>query len=326
MPFGIAYNTAMKRRAFVSFASGLAVAPIAAVAQPRMPVVGVLDPGDSAEFVSDLRKTLAGLGHVEGKSIRFEIRSGHSAVDVLARGAEELAHLKVDVIVVRLTPALRAAMQATREIPIVMAAVGAPVETGLVASLARPGRNVTGMSLGGVTLAAKRLQIIREAVPSVRRLVSLVNTHEPYSEIVAATFEQAGRPLGLQTVSIRTTAGTLHAGLAQLERERPDAIHTLASLPIEPIVQAAFKLRTPLFATQRSAVEAGALMSYGGLLDEQFEGAAIYVDKILRGAKPASLPVEEPSRFELFINMKTAGALGLTIPRTLLAQADTLIE
>ena len=316
----------MKRRAFVSLAPGLALASIPAFAQPRLPVVGVLDPGDSPEFLNDLRRTLAGLGHVEGKTLRLEIRSGHNAADALARNAVDLVRLKVDVIVVRLTPALRAAMQATREIPIVMTAVGAPVETGLVASLARPGGNVTGMSLGGVMLAAKRLQIIREAVPSIRRLASLVNSHEPYSEIVASTFEQAAKPLDLQTISIHTTAETLDAGLAQLERAQPDAIHTLASLPIGPIAALALRLRLPLFATQRSAVEAGALMSYGGRLDEQFEGAAVYVDKILKGASAASLPVEEPSRFELFINMKTARALGLAIPRTLVAQADTLIE
>jgi putative tryptophan/tyrosine transport system substrate-binding protein len=318
----MAYNTAMKRRAFIP----LALAPTLAFAQPRMAVVGVLDPGDPAEFLQEFRKALNGLGHVEGKNLRLEIRSGHDNADTLARGAEELVRAKVDVIAVRLTPALRAAMHATRQIPIVMAAVGAPVETGLVASLARPGGNVTGMSLGGATLAAKRLQIIREVVPSIRRLASLVNAHEPYSEIVASTFEQAGKPLGLQTVSIRTTAETLGAGLAQLESARPDAIHTLASLPIEPVVAAALRLRVPLFATQRSAVEAGALMSYGGRLDEQFEGAAFYVDKILKGAKPTSLPVEEPSRFELVINMKTAKALGLTISRTLLAQADMAIE
>lgn len=316
---------ALKRRAFISLATGLALVPVAALAQ-RMAVVGVLDPGDPADFVGEFRAALARLGYVEGRTVRLEVRSGRNNADALARAAEQLARLNVDVIVARLTPALRAAMHVTQDIPIVMAAVGAPVETGLVASLARPGGNVTGMSLGGVTLAAKRLQIVREVAPSVARLAVLINSHEPYGEMVGATFEQAGRQLGLQTILIRTTADSLTAALAQLDRARPDAIQTIASLPAAPVAQTALRLRTPLFATQRSAVEAGALMSYGGRLQEQFEGAAVYVDKILKGARPASLPVEEPSRFELSINMKTAKALGLTLPRTLVAQADALIE
>ena len=316
----------MKRRVFVPLAIACTIAPATAFAQSRVAVVGVLDPGDATEFVGEFRKALSKLGYVEGKTVRLEVRSALNSGEALARNAQELVHLKVDIIAVRLTPALRAAMQATHDIPIVMAAVGAPVETGLVASLARPGGNVTGMSLGGGTLAPKRLQIVREVAPSVRRLACLVNSHEPYSEFVASAFEQAGRPLGVQTVSIRTTAETLQAGLDQLERERPDAIHVSASLPIEPIVDKAMRLHVPVFATQRRAVEAGALMSYGGRLVEQFEGAAVYVDKILKGARPASLPVAEPSRFELFINMKTALELGIAIPRPLLAQADELIE
>jgi putative ABC transport system substrate-binding protein len=314
----------MKRRAFIPLAAGLVLAPATTLAQPRMPVVGVLDPANRGDFLSAFRKALSGLGYVEGKNVRLEIRSGNA--EALARGAEELVRLKVDVIVARLTPALRAAVRATPDIPIVMAAVGAPVETHMVASLARPGGNVTGMSLGGVSLSAKRLQIMREVVPSLRRLASLVNIHEPYSEIVAATFEQAGKQLSIEAISIPATPELLDTSLAQLERERPDAIHTLASLPAEPIARTALRLHTPLFATQRSVVEAGALMSYGGRLDEQFEGAALYVDKILKGATPASLPVEEPSRFEMYINQKTARALGVTIPPTLMAQADQVIE
>jgi putative ABC transport system substrate-binding protein len=227
---------------------------------------------------------------------------------------------------VRLTPALRAAVQATHEIPIVMATVGAPVETGLVASLARPGGNVTGMSLGGMTLAAKRLQIMRDVVTSLRRLAVFVNINEPYTEILASTFEQAGKPFGLQTISLPTSADSLGGSLVRLEGERPDAIYIPSSLPAEPIAQVALRLHIPLFGTQRRAVEAGALMAYSGRLEDQFEGAALYIDKILKGAKPASLPVEEPSRFELYINMKTARALGIALPRTLLVQADELIE
>jgi putative ABC transport system substrate-binding protein len=316
----------MKRRAFIHLSVAGTAAPVMVAAQSRMPVVGVLDPGDPAQFLREFRTALGSLGHVEGKTIRIEVRSGRNNSEVLARAAGEMVRLKVDVITARLTPALRAAMQATQDIPIVMVAVGAPVETGLIGSLARPGGNVTGMSLGGVTLVAKRLQIIRTVVPSLRRLASLLNTHEPYTEIIASTFEQVSQSFGVQTISIRTSADSLGAALAQIERDQPDAIHVLASLPPAAIAQLALRLRLPLFATQRSAVEAGALMSYGGRLDEQFEGAAYYVDKILKGVKPASLPVQEPSRFELLINMKTAAVLGLALPRTLVAQADTLIE
>lgn len=316
----------MKRRAFVPLIAGLTLSPASAFGQSRTPVVGILDPADPAAFVDEFRKALADLGYVEGRNIRLEVRSGKNNADRLARQAEDLVRLNVDVIAVRLTPALRAAMRATHDIPIVMSAVGAPVETGFVASLAHPGGNVTGMSLGGVALSAKRLQIIREVVPSIRRLVVIANRSEPFADMIASIMDKAGREFGLQTVSIGATAETLQASLAVVEGERPDAIYTLASLPIKPIADVALKLRAPLFSSQRSAVEAGALMSYGGRLDEQFRGAALYVDKILKGAKPASLPVEEPTLFELFINMKTARTLGIAIPPTLLAQADTLIE
>ncbi|HZQ00616.1 MAG TPA: ABC transporter substrate-binding protein [Reyranella sp.] len=288
--------------------------------------MGVLDPGDPTEFATEFRNALIGLGYIEGKNIRLEIRSGGNNADTLARRAEELVRLKVDVIAVRLTPALRAATQATHEIPVIMSSVGSPVETGFVASLAHPGGNVTGMSLGGVPLSAKRLQIIREVLPSLRRLAVVTNRDEPYSEMIASTMDRLGSEFGIQTIEIRTTGSTLVASLATMEHERPDAIFALASLPAQPIAEVALRLRMPYFSTQRTAVEAGALMSYSGRLDEQFQGAAMYVDKVLKGAKPANLPVEEPSRFELSINMKTARVLGITIPRTLLAQADALIE
>ena len=314
----------MKRRAFIPLAAGLALAPTT-FAQPRMPVVGVLDPANRGDFLSAFRKALVGLGYVEGKNLRLEIRGGNA--EALAHGAEELVRLKVDVIVARLTPALRAAVRATHAIPIVMTAVGAPVETHMVASLARPGGNVTGMSLGGVSLSAKRLQIMREVVPSLRRLASLVNIHEPYSEIVAATFEQAGKQLGVEAVSIPATPEILDASLAQLERERPDAIHTLASLPAEPIARTALRLHTPLFATQRSVVEAGALMSYGGRTRRAIRGCGAPCRQDPEGCG-TSQPADRGAQplFEMYINLRTARALGLTIPPTLMAQADQVIE
>ena len=300
--------------------------PAVGIGQPKIRTVGILDPGDPTPFLSEFRKGLSGLGYVEGKTIRLEVCMAESKIELLPRLAEELVRLKVDVIVARLTTALRAAMQATKEIPIVMTAVGGPVETGLVASLARPGGNVTGMSLGGVQLAGKRVQLIHEVLPAMRRLIFIANSGDPFSDTIAATMADVARGLPVQTTSVTTSAAELETAFAVLARERPDAIHTMANLPTKPIAELALKNRIPLFATQRSAVEVGALLSYGGRLEEQYRGAAVYLDKILRGAAPASLPVEEPSRFELTINMKTARALGLAIPPTLLAQADEIIE
>lgn len=305
---------------------GLATLPAAAFGQTRIPVIGVLDPGTPTPFLDEFRKALRGLGHIEGKTIRLEVRSGGDSFQVLTNQADELVALKVDVIAARLTTALQPAMAATREIPIVMTAVGGPVETGLVASLARPGGNVTGMSLGGVQIAGKRVQIMREVLPAMRRLALVGNATDPFSPVMAVTMGDAARGLGVQPISVATTALDLPASLAALDRDRPDAIHTMANLPQKPIAEMALGAHIPLFATQRSGVEAGALMSYGGRLDEQFRGAAIYVDRILKGANPATLPVEEPSRFELYINMQTMRALGLSIPPTLLAQADDLVD
>ena len=321
----MADNTVMKRRAFVPLATVLALAPVRGRAQP-MPVVGVLDPGDPAEFVSEFRKTLTGLGYVEGKTIRLEIRSGENNAGTLDRRAAELVELKVAVIATRLTTALRAAMRATADIPIVMCAVGGPVETGLVEGLARPGRNVTGMSLGGIQISPKRMEIVRDALPAAKRIAFFSNAGDPFSTLLTSTMGEIGRGLGLQPLHLPSTAGSLEASLATLVRERPDAAYTMANLPQQPIADAALGAGIPLFATQRSGVKAGALLSYGGSLDEQYRGAAIHVDRILRGAKPASLPVEEPSRFEMFINMKTARTLGIAIPARLLAQAEELIE
>ena len=203
---------------------------------------------------------------------------------------------------------------------------GDPLAQGLVASLARPGGNVTGMSLGGLQLSAKRVQIIREVLPAARRMAFIGNAGDPTSRLLLASLEDTGRAVGLQFLPFIGTAEGLDASLGALARDRPDAVFTMTNLPEGQIAAFALKERLPLFATRRSAVEAGALLSYGGRLDDQYRGAAVYVDKILRGARPASLPIEEPSRFELFINTRTARTLGLTLPRTLVAQAAELIE
>jgi len=321
-------SSMMRRRAFLpSLAGLLALRPAAGTGQARLRVVGVLDGADAGPFFIELRKTLSGLGHIEGQNIRFEVRSGTNNVEALRRHADELARLNVDVIVTRLTPPLRAAMEATKTIPIVMSAAGGPVETGLVTGLARPGGNVTGMSLGGANFVGKRLQLIREMIPGVRHVLLVAAGANRYTDVIMAGTEQAGRELGIKvtSISVDPSARDLETRLAAIA-EPIDAIHAMANVPVEPLVALAAKRRLPVFPTQRGAVDAGALLSYGGRLEEQYRGAALYVDRILKGAQPAELPVQEPARYELVINVKTARALGITIPVTLLAQADDLLE
>jgi putative ABC transport system substrate-binding protein len=318
----------MKRRAFLAFGLGATLLhPGIAVGQAGLRTIGVLDGGDPDSMLAEVRQVLRELGQVEGKTYRFEIRSGSNVPTTLRRHADELVRLKVNVLLVRLTPPLRAAMAATSSIPIVMAAVGSPVESGRIATLVRPGGNVTGMSLGGVQLTGKRLQLMRQFLPSMRRLAVVGIAVDPYADLYMSGVEQVGQELGLQVTLVKVAGPQdLSQAFAAMERERPDAIHTMANLPTAALLPLSLNGRVPLFATQRSAVEAGALMSYGGRLEEQYRGAAIHVDKILKGAQPASLPVEEPSRFELVINAKTAKTLGLAVPALLLAQADETIE
>ena len=316
----------MRRRAFLPLAFGaVLLQPADGIGQTRLRTVGVLDSGDPGPLLDELRKTLSGLGYGE-QTLRFELRRAGDP-DGLRRHAEELVALKVDVIVARLTPALRAAMNATRTIPIVMTACGGPVEIGLIASLAHPGGNVTGMSLGGMNLLGKRLQVIREVLPGVRHVAMIAAGADPFSRVILSGTEAKGRELGIKVTPMPIDSiQQLEPKFSALGSDRPQAIHTMANVPAEPVIAFAIKNRIPLFPTQRNAVEQGALASYGGLLEEQYRGAAIYVDKIFKGARPAELPVEEPQRFELVINLKTAKSLGLAIPPILLVQATELIE
>ena len=318
----------MRRRALLpSLAGTFAVWPAVGFGQIALRTIGVLDPGDPGLYLGELRKTLSALGHVEGRNIRFEVRSGSNNLDALRRQARELADLKVDVIATRLTPALSAAMETTKSIPIVMSAAGGPVESGLITSLARPGGNVTGMSLGGTNLIGKRLQLIREVVPHTRHVAMIAAGSNPYIDVMLSGTEQSGRELGIKVTAVRASASAqdLETRLAAVG-EPIDAIHAMAGVPVEPLMALANKLRLPVFPTQRIAVDAGALLSYGGKLEEQYRGAAVYIDKILKGVQPRDLPVQEPARYELVINLKAARMLGIAIPAVLLTQADELIE
>jgi putative ABC transport system substrate-binding protein len=309
---------------------GLLLAPLCAGAQQpsNIPRVGLMEYAPSWEpFLEGLRQ----LGYVEGRNIGLERRSAVETPDQLPSVAAELVRLKVDVLVTLGTPATRAAKQATRTIPIVMIAVADPRQTGLVTSFARPGGNITGLTIVGPELAAKRLQLLKEVVPGLSRVAFLWN---PANQGTAINFESAktgARSLGvtLQSVAVRSPA-ELESAFAAMMRERPDGFMMTADpmhlLQTDRIVDFIARNRLPAIYQVRESVVAGGLMSYGASRADLFRRAATYVDKILKGVKPADLPVEEPTQFELVINLKTAKAIGVTFPALLRSQADEVIE
>ena len=320
----------MKRRDFLSTfaASAAALWPAVGHAQEKpVRVIGVLDGGDPGPFLTEFGRGLRDLGYVEGRNIQIEVRSAAGKSELLRSLAEELARRKVDVIVARLTPPVRAAKDATQTIPIVMAPAGAPLETGLIASLSRPGGNITGLSITSVEASGKRLQLMREMLPRLQRVAMLANAADPISHFLIAEAERAAASLGLQITPILVDGNQeIETAFAAMGKERVDAVIMQSSLPEKSVVVLALRHRLPLISTTRSAVEGGALMSYAGRLADAYREAAVYADKILKGAKPADLPVQQPTKFELVINLKTAAALGLTVPQSLLQRAEEVIE
>jgi putative tryptophan/tyrosine transport system substrate-binding protein len=321
----------MRRREVITLIGGVAAAwPLQALAQqPKMPTIGVLVVGSpgSQQFWRLFREGMRVRGYAEGQTIRFEFRSDEGQASRLPELAAELVRLKVDIIVTWFTPAARAAKQATREIPIVIALAGNPVETGLVDSLARPGGNVTGMSSVGAELAGKSVELIRELLPSAQRVAALVNAPDPFSRPFLEQIRLGGQASGV-TIDAIMIGGPedLEAAFPAMEQKRPDAVIVQASLPTKRVAELALRYRIPTVAVVRGFVDEGGLMTYTAAEGDMYRHAAIYVDKILKGAKPADLPVEQPTKFELTINLKTAKALGLDIPPTLLIRVDTVIE
>jgi len=321
----------IRRREFIITLGSMTVAPPLAARpqQPKVPTIGALVIGNISpeEFWREFRQGLRDLGYVEGQNIRFEFRSAEGHLDRLPELAAELVRLKVDIIVTWFTPTAVAAKQATREIPIVMAETGDPIGTGLVASLPRPGGNVTGIAAVTAELAGKCVQLIRDMLPSARRVSALANVTDPFSKPFLQQIELGGEATGttINPVSISNTE-EFESAFAAMERDRPDAIIVQPSLPSKRAAELALQHRVPAVSVPRWFVDEGGLMSYSAIYAELFRKAAVYVDKILKGAQPADLPVEQPTRFQLVINMKTAKALGLTVPAALLARADELIE
>ena len=320
----------MKRREFITLLGGAAAAwPLAAWAQqPKVSTVGVLvvDSPGSEQFWNGLREALRGLGYIEGQNIRFEFRSDEGKQNRLPDLAAELVRLKPDVIVVWFTPAVRAAKQATSDIPIVTASGG--VEAGLLGtSLARPNANLTGISSMGAELDGKLVQLIRELLPSSRHVAALANASDPFSKPFIEKIEEAGRTIGMAIDSIRLKGREeLDSGFSALKKRRPDAVIVQPSLGLKRPADLALQMQIPAVEHFREFAEAGGLMSYSPRYADLYRRIASLVDKILKGAKPADLPIEQPTKFELVINLKTAKALGLTVPQLLLAQAADVIE
>ncbi len=320
----------MRRREFIALGGWAAITwPHAVVAQRpgRQPVIGYLIPGNPEPSFGYFKEGLQKLGYLEGKNIRIEFRSAEGKADRLAGLAEELVRLKVDVLVASQTPAVTAAKQATGQIPIVMAAAGDPVGTGLIASLARPGGNITGMAATTTEMGAKTLELVREVMPSAKRVAVLANAADPFARPFLEQLQVAGRSLGLEIAPtmIRETA-EFGAAFLDMVKQRTDAVIVQPSLQRRTAAEMALTHRLPAVSPTGSFPAEGGLMSYSANFPELMRGAAAYVDKILKGAKPADLPVQQPTKFELVINLKTARALGIKIPQSILLRADQVIE
>jgi putative tryptophan/tyrosine transport system substrate-binding protein len=324
------------RREFITLVGAAAVWPltaawpVAAQAQ-RVFKIGLLDTGLGAAFAVPFSRKLVELGYVEGKNVVIERRAAEGNALRLKEFAADLVGQQVDVIVTAGTPAGVAAKQATSVIPIVLGAISDPVGIGLVESLARPGGNATGNSLMAPDLSGKRLEILHALAPGITRFAILWDSSNPgMTERVNETKRAAGQShVLLHPVGPRNLE-ELDAAFAELLRERPEALLVTAEAFTRRyqsrILDFANSNKIPAMFEDGGYVEAGGLMSYGPDYPAVFAKAAIFVDKILKGAKPADLPVEQPTRFQLIINLKTAKALGLTVPPTLLATADEVIE
>jgi putative tryptophan/tyrosine transport system substrate-binding protein len=322
----------MRRRELFTLLGGVAVGwPIAVLAQPsKVARIGVLYIGlaDAESFKKELRDGLRELGYVEGQNIAFEFRSAEGKLDRLPELASELVRLKVDLIVALYVPSALAAKQATREIPIVIIAAE-PIETGIVASWARPGGNITGVALMSAALVGKCVELFRDMLSATRRVAVLTNAADPlFAKLVVDQVETAGRFTGIeiQPIMVRGPDEELDTAFATIARGRSDAVVIQGSLSTKRIADLALEHRLPAASTTRGFVDAGGLMSYGADGPAIFRHSARFVQRILQGRQPNDLPIEQPTKFELAVNLRTAKAMGLTIPESFLARADEVID
>jgi putative tryptophan/tyrosine transport system substrate-binding protein len=302
--------------------------------QPKLPRIGFLGGASVSSYAARIdafRQGLNELGYTEGKNIVIEYRYADGKLDRLPALAKELVGLKLDVIVAAPTPSVLAAKKASTTIPIVFVSVVDPVASGLVASLARPGENITGLTILGPELSGKRLELLKEAVPNVTRVAALWNSANPAQELIWKEIQAAARQLRLQLQSLEVrSANDFDIAFEAALRERAQALlpspEPLINTQLKRIVKFAAKNRLPAMYGGPEIVDAGGLMSYAPRYTDQYRRAATYIDKILRGSKPADLPVEQPTKFEFVINLKAAKEIGLTIPPNVLVRADRVIK
>jgi putative ABC transport system substrate-binding protein len=325
----------MKRREFITLLGGAVTWPLAARAQQhgRIFRIGFLSsyaPGAGKDLVGCFRKGLEKFGWIEGRNISIEYRWAEGRADRFPVFAEELVRLNLDLIASNSTLAAEALQRATRDIPVVFMLVSDPVASGIVASLARPGANITGLSNFSPALAGKMLELVKSAVPQASRVFFIFDPN-PGKELDFKEIKVAANVLGMEVEALRVhTAEDVDNAFAAMAQARSDVLIVGADpvtlLNRERIKEFATKTRLPAIYQTRQFVDEGGLMSYGLNFCQHFQYASVYVDKILKGAKPADLPVELPTKFELVINLKTAKAFGLEFPPTLLARADEVIE
>ena len=327
----------MQRREFITFLGGIVGAwPLAAHAQqpakiPRIGFLGNSTATMESNLIEPLRDGLRELGYEDGRNVIIEFRWADGKYDRFPALIAELLAAKVDVIITAGTPATLAIKKATSTVPLVFIAVGDPVGTGIVPDLGRPGGNITGLSSIAPDLEGKRLELLREVVPKLSHVAFFLNPANAFHTVSMRQARVAAQSLGIKLQSMEVSKSEqLDGAFASIVKEKPDALLILADRVFlhnrKRMMEFAIQQRLPSVNAYRELVEAGGLMSYGPSYEDMHRRAAVYVNKILKGTKPADLPIEQPTKFTLLINLKTAKTLGLTVPPTLVARADELIE
>ncbi len=319
----------MRRRDLVALIVGATLVEPVAAQQPKAPTIGVLVIGkpEPTGMLQALREELRTLGYVDGQNIHIEVWSAEGNLERLPELAAEIVGKKVDVIGAWMTPTVLAAKGATSEIPIVMIDAGDPVGMGIVRSLAHPGGNITGMAGQTPELAAKQVELLKEALPGLSRIAALCNSADPFSKPFLEQIERVGKAQNVDIVPVEITVGPdLDAAFPTMVSNKVGAVIVQPSLPLAHIAQLALRYRIPAVSPNGPFAGAGGLMGYANDPAEVTRLAASFIDRILKGAKPAELPVEQPMRLQLVVNLKTAKALGVTLPPSFLIRADEVIE